>query len=78
MPIFGTGGVGAGDLVVCKVVQNDDVSLVDCLERVSCMKISILVFIVVCTHVYLLLLGATLGEISEYSTSHVCCGARTN
>jgi hypothetical protein len=77
-PISGTGGGGASDLVVCEVVQDDDTSLVDCLERVSCAKVSALVIIIICTYVYLLLLGATLGEVSEYSTSHACCGPRSD
>jgi hypothetical protein len=68
-PILGTGGVGASDLVVREAAQNDDTSLVDCLECVSCVTISAVVIIIVCTYICLLLLGATLGEISEYSTS---------
>jgi hypothetical protein len=78
MPVSGTGGGGASDLIVCEAAQDDDTSLVDCLEHVSCVKVSALVIIVICTYVYLLLLGAIHGEVSEYSTSCACCGPRSD
>jgi hypothetical protein len=74
-PILGAGGARAGDLVVPEAAQDDDASLVDCLERVSCAKVSALVIIIICSYIFLLL-GTTLGELSEYSTSRVHCGAR--
>jgi hypothetical protein len=63
-PVLGTGGAGASDLVLCEVARDDDTSLVDCLEHVSCVKVLALVIIIVYTYIYLLLLGATLGEVS--------------
>jgi hypothetical protein len=78
MPVLGISGAGAGDLVVREAAQANDASLVDCLEHVSCTKVFALVIIIVCTDVYLLLLGTTLGVISEYSTSRACCRARTD
>jgi hypothetical protein len=74
--ISGTGSAGASDMVVRKAAQDNDTSLVDCLERVTYAKVSALVIIIICTYVYLLLLGATLSEVSEYSTSRARCGAR--
>jgi hypothetical protein len=38
-----SGGAGAGDLVLHEATQDDSSSLVDCLERVSCTKVSALV-----------------------------------
>jgi hypothetical protein len=40
---LGTGGARAGGLVVCEATQDDDVSLVDCLECVNYAKVSTLV-----------------------------------
>jgi hypothetical protein len=54
MLVLGIGSAGAGDSVVHKAVQDDDTSLVDCLERVSCTKVSAIVIIIVCIYVYLL------------------------
>jgi hypothetical protein len=64
MHILGTDGARASDLVLREATQDDNSSLVDCLERVSCAKVSALVVIITCTYVYLLSLGTTLGEIS--------------
>jgi hypothetical protein len=64
MHISGTDGARASDLVLREATQDDNSSLVDCLERVSCAKVSALVVIITCTYVYLLSLGTTLGEIS--------------
>jgi hypothetical protein len=52
--VLGIGGAGAGDLVVHEAVQEDDTALVDCLECVSCVKVSAIVIIIVCIYVYLL------------------------
>jgi hypothetical protein len=38
-----SGGAGAGDLILCEAAQDDGPSLVDCLERVSCAKVSALI-----------------------------------
>jgi hypothetical protein len=76
MLILSTGGAGGGDLVVHEVVRDDDTTLVDCLERVSCTKVSAIVIITVCIYVYLVLLGATLGKISKYIASRTHYGAR--
>jgi hypothetical protein len=54
MPVLCIGGAEAGNLVVHEAAQDDDMSLVDCLECVSCAKVSALVIIIVCTHVYLI------------------------
>jgi hypothetical protein len=54
MLVLGTGGAGAGGLVVREAVRDDDMALVDCLEHVSCAKVSTLVIIIVCIYVYLL------------------------
>jgi hypothetical protein len=51
--ILGTGGAGAGGLVVCEAAQDNDTTLVDCLEHVSCAKVSALAIIIVCVYVYL-------------------------
>jgi hypothetical protein len=51
MLVLGTGGVGAGTLVAREAARDDDIALVDCLERVSCTKVSSLV--IVCIYVYL-------------------------
>jgi hypothetical protein len=59
-----SGGAGASDLVLREAAQDDNSSLVDCLEHVSCVKVSALVVIITCTYVYLLSLGTALGEIS--------------
>jgi hypothetical protein len=59
-----SGGAGAGELVLHEAAQDDNSSSVDCLEHVSCVKVSTLVVIITCTYVCLLLLGTTLGEIS--------------
>jgi hypothetical protein len=64
MHVSGTDGARASDLVLREDAQDDNSSLVDCLERVSCAKVSALVVIITCTYVYLLSLGTTLGEIS--------------
>jgi hypothetical protein len=68
-------GAGAGGLVVCEAAQDNDTTLVDCLEHVSCAKVSALAIIIVCVYVYLFLLGATLHKISEYAASRACYGA---
>jgi hypothetical protein len=73
MLVLGTGGAGAGSLVAGEAARDDYTALVDCLERVSCANVSSLVIIIVCIYVYFLL-GATLGKILEYATSHACCG----
>jgi hypothetical protein len=54
MLILGTGGARGGDLVVHEVVRDDDMTLFDCLEHVSCVKVSAIVIITVCIYVYLL------------------------
>jgi hypothetical protein len=51
-------------MVLCEAAQDDSLSVVDCLERVSCVKVSALVVYYYCTYICLLLLGTTLGEIS--------------
>jgi hypothetical protein len=38
-----SGGADTGDLVLHEAAQDDSLSLVDCLERVSCAKVSALV-----------------------------------
>jgi hypothetical protein len=53
MLVLGTGGVGAGTLVAREAARDDDIALVDCLERVSCTKVSSLVIGIVCIYVYL-------------------------
>jgi hypothetical protein len=40
MLLLGTGGAGAGALVVHEAARDDDTALVDCLECVSCAKVS--------------------------------------
>jgi hypothetical protein len=64
MHISCTDGARASDLVLREATQDDNLSLVNCLERVSCAKVSALVVIITCTYVYLLSLSTTLGEIS--------------
>jgi hypothetical protein len=54
MLILGTGGAGGGDLLVREAARDDDAALVNCLERVSCAKVSALIIIIVCIHVCLL------------------------
>jgi hypothetical protein len=53
MLVFGTGGAGAGGLVVCEPAQDNDIALVDCLECISCIKVSALAIIIVCVYVSL-------------------------
>jgi branched-subunit amino acid permease len=76
MLVLGTGGAGAGGLVVREAMRGNDTTLIDCLERVSCARVFALAIIIACVYIYLFLLGATLGEISEYATSHTCYRAR--
>jgi hypothetical protein len=64
-----------GGLVVREAARDNDTTLVDCLEHVSCVKVSALATIIVCVYVYLFLLGATHGKISEYAASLACYGA---
>jgi hypothetical protein len=68
-------GVGASALVAREATRDDDTLLVDCLECVSCTKISYLVIIVVCIYVCLFFLGAALGKISEHTASCTRYGA---
>jgi hypothetical protein len=53
MLILFTGGVGVSALVAREAARDDDATLVDCLERVSCAKVSSLVIAIVCIYVYL-------------------------
>jgi hypothetical protein len=73
MLILGTRDAGAGALDAHEAARDDNMALVDCLEHVSCAKVSSLVIIIVC--IYVFLLGATLGKISEYAASRACYGA---
>jgi hypothetical protein len=75
MLVLGTGGAGGGDLVFCEAAQDDDMVLIDCLERVSCAKVFALIIINVCIHGCLFLLGNTLGKISKYVASRARCRA---
>jgi hypothetical protein len=40
MIILGTGGAGASALVAHNVARDDDTTLIDCFELVSCVKVS--------------------------------------
>jgi hypothetical protein len=41
--MYVSGGAAASDLVLCEATQDDSSSLVDCMEHVSCAKVSALV-----------------------------------
>jgi hypothetical protein len=53
MLILGTGGAGAGGLVVREAARDNSTTLVDYLEHVSCVKVSALATIIVCVYIYL-------------------------
>jgi hypothetical protein len=47
------GDARAGDLVLCKATQDDTLLLVDCLEHVSCVKVSaLLLLLLVLTFIF--------------------------
>jgi hypothetical protein len=71
MLVLGTGGAGGGDLVVCEATRDDDTTLVDCLERVSCEKVSALIIIIVCIHVCLLFI-----RLYTWQNLRVCSKSR--
>jgi hypothetical protein len=70
--VLGTGDAGAIILVGHRGARNDT-SMVNCLERISCAKVSFFVIFVI--YLCLPFLGIGLGKISEYTTSRACCGA---
>jgi hypothetical protein len=72
MLILCTGGAGGDDLVVREAARNDDATLVDCLERVSCVKVSaLIIIIIICIHGCLLFIRCcTLQNLRVRSKSH--------
>jgi hypothetical protein len=73
MLILGTRDAGAVVLVDHRGARDDDTTLVNCLDHVSCANVSFCYY-----HYFLLMLslGAGLAKSQGYRTSCTCCGAR--